>query len=139
MAPTPHGPLDVSGRDAVVAARLDTAVEVMAFSFAVKEVSLMDQGLNAKQHILQLEQEISLLSRLEHENIVQYFGTDKEGGKLYIFLELVTQGSLAALYQKYRLQDSERVALSTSAECSAQLLDNGKFDTYEPAFENQAS
>jgi len=27
MAPTPHGPLDVSGRDAVVAARLDTAVE----------------------------------------------------------------------------------------------------------------
>jgi hypothetical protein len=80
----------------------------------------MDQGLNAKQRILQLEhvsyelcmlenyadyaasnmflnhpiifldfpliignyfvslfQEISLLSRLEHENIVQYFGTDK--------------------------------------------------------------
>ena len=27
MAPTPRGPLDVSGRDAVVAARLDTAVE----------------------------------------------------------------------------------------------------------------
>lgn len=130
-----------------------------------------------------LFQEISLLSRLEHENIVQYFGTDKvltslvwlcssfseyllqftsihsfcifcciiifspcgdcsivvglmlflshaiskyscpswtffnvtfggmnitqEGGKLYIFLELVTQGSLAALYQRYRLQDSQ--------------------------------
>jgi len=67
----------------------------------------MDQGLNAKQRILQLEHEISLLSRLEHENIVQYFGTDKEGGKLYIFLELVTQGSLAALYQKYHLQDSQ--------------------------------
>jgi len=45
----------------------------------------------------------------------------QEGGKLYIFLEPVTQGSLAALYQKYRLQDSERVALSTSAECSAQV------------------
>lgn len=68
---------------------------------------MIDQGINAKQRIVQLEHEISLLSRLEHENIVQYFGTDKEDGKLYIFLELVTQGSLAALYQKYRLQDSQ--------------------------------
>lgn len=31
----------------------------------------------------------------------------QEGGKLYIFLELVSQGSLAALYQKYHLQDSQ--------------------------------
>ena len=31
----------------------------------------------------------------------------QEDGKLYIFLELVTQGSLAALYQKYCLQDSQ--------------------------------
>ncbi|RCV08528.1 hypothetical protein SETIT_1G334100v2 [Setaria italica] len=83
------------------------AISDDGFFFAVKEVSLMDQGVDAKQRILQLEHEISLLSRLEHENIVQYFGTDKEGGKLYIFLELVTQGSLAALYQKYHLQDSQ--------------------------------
>ncbi|RLM78695.1 protein kinase byr2-like [Panicum miliaceum] len=62
------------------------AISDDGFFFAVKEVSLMDQGLNAKQRILQLEH---------------------EGGKLYIFLELVTQGSLAALYQKYHLQDSQ--------------------------------
>ncbi|TVU01727.1 hypothetical protein EJB05_52813, partial [Eragrostis curvula] len=83
------------------------AISDDGFFFAVKEVSLMDQGLNAKQRIVQLEHEIALLSRLEHENIVQYFGTDKGDGKLYIFLELVTQGSLAALYQKYHLQDSQ--------------------------------
>uniref|UniRef100_J3LHH0 mitogen-activated protein kinase kinase kinase n=1 Tax=Oryza brachyantha TaxID=4533 RepID=J3LHH0_ORYBR len=83
------------------------AISDDGFFFAVKEVSLIDQGINAKQRIVQLEHEISLLSRLEHDNIVQYFGTDKEDGKLYIFLELVTQGSLAALYQKYRLQDSQ--------------------------------
>ncbi|KAL6911556.1 hypothetical protein ACP4OV_000361 [Aristida adscensionis] len=83
------------------------AISDDGFFFAVKEVSLLDQGQNAKQRILQLEHEISLLSRLEHENIVQYFGTDKEDGKLYIFLELVTQGSLATLYQKYRLQHSQ--------------------------------
>ncbi|KAM0948915.1 putative mitogen-activated protein kinase kinase kinase STE-STE11 family [Dioscorea sansibarensis] len=77
------------------------------FFFAVKEVSLLDQGNNAKQCILQLEQEIVLLSQFEHDNIVQYVGTDKEEAKLFIFLELATQGSLASLYQKYHLQDSQ--------------------------------
>ncbi|PKA51796.1 Mitogen-activated protein kinase kinase kinase 1 [Apostasia shenzhenica] len=74
---------------------------------AVKEVSLIDKGSNAEQCIIQLEQEIALLSQFEHENIVQYYGTDKEEAKLFIFLELVTQGSLASLYQKYHLRDSQ--------------------------------
>ncbi|KAL0917447.1 hypothetical protein M5K25_012508 [Dendrobium thyrsiflorum] len=75
--------------------------------FAVKEVSLLDKGSSAQQCILQLEQEIALLSQFEHENIVQYYGTDKEESKLFIFLELVTQGSLSSLYQKYRLQNTQ--------------------------------
>ncbi|KAI0495230.1 hypothetical protein KFK09_025380 [Dendrobium nobile] len=74
---------------------------------AVKEVSLLDTGNNAQQCILQLEQEIALLSQFEHENIVQYYGTDKEESKLFIFLELVTQGSIASLYQKYHLRDTQ--------------------------------
>ncbi|XP_071725625.1 mitogen-activated protein kinase kinase kinase 1-like [Rutidosis leptorrhynchoides] len=77
------------------------------FFFAVKEVSLLDQGNQGKQSIIQLEQEISLLSQFHHENIVRYLGTDKDDGKLYIFLELVTKGSLAKLYQKYDLRDSQ--------------------------------
>ncbi|PKU82076.1 Mitogen-activated protein kinase kinase kinase 1 [Dendrobium catenatum] len=75
--------------------------------FAVKEVSLLEKGSNAQQCILQLEQEIALLSQFEHENIVQYYGTDKEESKLFIFLELVTQGSLSSLYEKYRLQNTQ--------------------------------
>ncbi|KAK9135174.1 hypothetical protein Syun_014504 [Stephania yunnanensis] len=62
--------------------------------------------------------EIALLSRFEHENIVRYLGTDKnkvkaselttiDHEKLYIFLELVTKGSLSQLYQRYHLQDSQ--------------------------------
>ncbi|CAA0809917.1 Mitogen-activated protein kinase kinase kinase 1 [Striga hermonthica] len=47
------------------------------FFFAVKEVSLLDQEDEGKQRIIQLEQEISLLSQFEHENIVQYYGTKK--------------------------------------------------------------
>ncbi|KAL3363970.1 hypothetical protein AABB24_012951 [Solanum stoloniferum] len=77
------------------------------FFFAVKEVSLLDQGDGGRQSLYQLEQEIELLRQFEHENIVQYYGTDKNDSKLYIFLELVTQGSLLKLYQKYHLRDSQ--------------------------------
>ncbi|XP_054777829.1 mitogen-activated protein kinase kinase kinase 1-like isoform X2 [Prosopis cineraria] len=77
------------------------------FFFAVKEVSLLDQGTQGKQSIFQLQQEIYLLSQFEHENIVRYLGTDRNKNTLYIFLELVTKGSLAKLYQKYRLRDSQ--------------------------------
>ncbi|KAL7176472.1 hypothetical protein ACSBR2_029912 [Camellia fascicularis] len=76
------------------------------FFIAVKEVSLLDQGDQGRQSISQLEQEIALLSQFEHENIVRYYGTDKDESNLYIFLELVTKGSLLSLYQKYNLQDS---------------------------------
>uniref|UniRef100_A0A7N0TKK6 mitogen-activated protein kinase kinase kinase n=1 Tax=Kalanchoe fedtschenkoi TaxID=63787 RepID=A0A7N0TKK6_KALFE len=83
------------------------AISVDGFFCAIKEVSLVDQGSQAKQSILQLEQEIDLLSQFEHENIVRYHGTDKDESNLYIFLELVSKGSLASLHQKYELQDSQ--------------------------------
>ncbi|KAL1290564.1 hypothetical protein HN51_059056 [Arachis hypogaea] len=77
------------------------------FFFAVKEVSLLDQGNQGKQSVYQLEQEIALLSQFQHENIVQYYGTEMDDSKLYIFLELVTKGSLASLYHRYTLRDSQ--------------------------------
>ncbi|KAL2968833.1 hypothetical protein AAZX31_15G046900 [Glycine max] len=78
--------------------------------FAVKEVSLLDDRSQGKQSIFQLQQEISLLSQLRHDNIVRYLGTEQDNYKLYIFLELVTKGSLRSLYQKYRLTDSQASA-----------------------------
>ncbi|GAB2291210.1 hypothetical protein Dimus_025469 [Dionaea muscipula] len=83
------------------------AISSEGFFFAVKEVSLLEQGTQGRQSVLQLEQEIDLLSQFEHENIVRYLGTDKDDSKLYIFLELVTQGSLVSLYQTYHLRDSQ--------------------------------
>ncbi|KAI7757775.1 hypothetical protein M8C21_027944, partial [Ambrosia artemisiifolia] len=65
------------------------------FFFAMKEVSLTVLGSHGNQSIIQVEHEISLLSQLHHENIVRYLGTDMDDSKLYIFLELVTKGSLA--------------------------------------------
>lgn len=76
------------------------------FFLAVKEVSLLDQGVQGRQSIYQLEQEISLLSKFEHENIVQYYGTYKDESTLYIFLELASKGSLLNLYQQYHLRDA---------------------------------
>lgn len=77
------------------------------YFIAVKEVSLLDQGEQGRQSVYQLQQEIDLLSQFEHENIVQYYGTDKDESNLYIFLELVTKGSLLSLYRKYHLRDSQ--------------------------------
>ncbi|KAM3216865.1 hypothetical protein P3L10_026307 [Capsicum annuum] len=74
------------------------------FFFAIKEVSLIDLGNQQSRY--QLEQEISLQSRFRHKNIVRYHGTNKDESKLYIFLELVTKGSLASVYRKYHLRDS---------------------------------
>ncbi|CAE6127680.1 unnamed protein product [Arabidopsis arenosa] len=89
--------------------------------FAVEEVSLLDQGSQAQECIQQLEGEIALLSQLEHRNILRYRGTDKDGSNLYIFLELVTQGSLLKLYQRYQLRESV-VSLYTK-----QILDGLKY------------
>ncbi|KAI3448307.1 hypothetical protein Pfo_004972 [Paulownia fortunei] len=77
------------------------------FFFALKEVSLHDQDNQGRQNISHAEKEISLLNQFEHENIVRYLGSDKDDSKFYIFLELVTQGSLARLYQNYQLWDSQ--------------------------------
>ncbi|KAG6548981.1 hypothetical protein Mapa_009423 [Marchantia paleacea] len=86
------------------------AVDSNGSFFAVKEVSLTDNDKNAQQCISQLEQEIELLSRFKHDNIVQYLGTQRADGKLYIFLELVSKGSLASLCKKFKLTHSQIVA-----------------------------
>ncbi|KAL3694551.1 hypothetical protein R1sor_008202 [Riccia sorocarpa] len=86
------------------------AVDSHGRFFAVKEVSLVDTDKNAQQCVTQLEQEINLLSGFKHENIVQYLGTERADGKLYIFLELVSKGSLASLSKKIRLTHSHIMA-----------------------------
>ncbi|KAF2294022.1 hypothetical protein GH714_006706 [Hevea brasiliensis] len=71
------------------------------FFFAVKELQLPDGGI-----IDLLEKEVDLLCQLTHPNIVKYFGTSKDESKLYVFLELVSKGSLEKVYKEFPLQDS---------------------------------
>ncbi|CAL4967202.1 unnamed protein product [Urochloa decumbens] len=57
--------------------RVYKAVSKDGFVFAVKEASLIGPESYKKQSASQLQQEILLLSQLEHKNIVQYFGAKK--------------------------------------------------------------
>ncbi|KAI3710809.1 hypothetical protein L2E82_40603 [Cichorium intybus] len=68
---------------------------------AMKEVTLFADDAKSKESSQQLGQEIALLSRLRHPNIVQYFGSETVDDKLYIYLEYVSGGSIHKLLQEY--------------------------------------
>ncbi|EOY23248.1 Kinase superfamily protein isoform 2 [Theobroma cacao] len=68
---------------------------------AMKEVTLFSDDAKSKESTKQLMQEISLLSRLWHPNIVQYYGSEKVDDRLYIYLEYVSGGSIYKLLQEY--------------------------------------
>ncbi|PON62895.1 Serine/threonine protein kinase [Parasponia andersonii] len=68
---------------------------------AMKEVTLFSDDAKSKECAQQLGQEIALLSRLRHPNIVQYLGSETVDDKLYIYLEYVSGGSIYKLLQEY--------------------------------------
>ncbi|OMO58619.1 hypothetical protein COLO4_34486 [Corchorus olitorius] len=68
---------------------------------AMKEVTLFSDDAKSKESAQQLGQEIMLLSRLRHPNIVQYYGSESVDDKLYIYLEYVSGGSIYKLLQEY--------------------------------------
>ncbi|KAF3915608.1 hypothetical protein ABW21_db0207841 [Orbilia brochopaga] len=70
---------------------------------AVKQVpSNAVHGEARKKSMMEsLEREIALLKDLQHENIVQYLGSDSEADCLNIFLEYVPGGSVAAMLNQY--------------------------------------
>mmetsp|Transcript_7745 Transcript_7745/g.20633 ORF Transcript_7745/g.20633 Transcript_7745/m.20633 type:complete len:601 (-) Transcript_7745:579-2381(-) len=70
---------------------------------AIKSVSLMDDSGNSQRQeaLEQLEHEVSLLSGLDHPNVVRYVGTMREGASLLIFLEYVPGGSISSLLARF--------------------------------------
>lgn len=50
----------------------------------------------------EIQQEVDVLSKLEHPNIVRYLGSSIEDGRLCIFIELVRMGSLETILRKYK-------------------------------------
>ncbi|KAK2404568.1 mitogen-activated protein kinase kinase kinase YODA [Trifolium repens] len=68
---------------------------------AMKEVTMFSDDAKSMESAKQLMQEIHLLSRLRHPNIVQYYGSETVDDKLYIYLEYVSGGSIHKLLQEY--------------------------------------
>ncbi|KAH9298865.1 hypothetical protein KI387_030547, partial [Taxus chinensis] len=68
---------------------------------AMKEVPLIPDDSQSSESIKQLGQEINLLSRLKHHNIVQYYGSETLEDRLYIYLELVPGGSIFKILREY--------------------------------------
>nr|AND01204.1 putative mitogen-activated kinase kinase kinase [Linum usitatissimum] len=68
---------------------------------AMKEVTLFSDDAKSRESAKQLMQEIALLSRLRHPNIVQYYGSEQVEDKLYIYLEYVSGGSIHKILQEY--------------------------------------
>ncbi|KAH6783300.1 Protein kinase superfamily protein [Perilla frutescens var. hirtella] len=68
---------------------------------AMKEVTLFSDDAKSRESAHQLGQEITLLSRLRHPNIVQYYGSETVDDKLYIYLEFVSGGSIYKILQEY--------------------------------------
>ncbi|KAL8038421.1 hypothetical protein ABFX02_11G105700 [Erythranthe guttata] len=61
---------------------------------AMKEVDILPDDSKSAESMRQLEQEIKVLSRLKHPNIVQYYGSEIVDDKFYIYLEYVHPGSI---------------------------------------------
>ncbi|KAK8551920.1 hypothetical protein V6N13_120350 [Hibiscus sabdariffa] len=61
---------------------------------AMKEVDIIPDDPKSVECIKQLEQEIRVLRRLKHQNIVQYYGSEIVDDHFYIYLEYVHPGSI---------------------------------------------
>ncbi|KAJ6370459.1 hypothetical protein OIU76_028691 [Salix suchowensis] len=70
--------------------------------FAAKGVSLGEHN-----HLPHLKNEIDILEGLDHENIIKFYGKQKVGDMLYIFLELASQGTLEQAYKKCRFKEPQ--------------------------------
>ncbi|KAL9577786.1 MAG: hypothetical protein Q9212_006144, partial [Teloschistes hypoglaucus] len=87
--------------------------------FAVKEVSnfLKDRHGNLST---QVTQELKIIKRLEHPNIVQYIDQHKFGDKLYIVMEFVNHGDLQTCLRGDRSRFREDQAQAVASQmCQA--------------------
>jgi serine/threonine protein kinase len=71
--------------------------------FALKKIQIDPTHNNASAQLDRLQNEIRLLSKVQHPNIVQYLGSslDKSAQQLLIFLEYVAGGSLMSMMSKF--------------------------------------
>lgn len=81
----------------------------------LQSIEVSDPTADFRIHFIQNAQsEISLLRKLNHENIVKYFTTIKTDDHLFIVLEYMENGSLAQLMKKFGTLSETLVAMYIS-------------------------
>ncbi|XP_056173020.1 mitogen-activated protein kinase kinase kinase 5-like isoform X2 [Syzygium oleosum] len=68
---------------------------------ALKEYELLPDDPNSAECIMQLKQEIEVLSQLRHPNILQYYGSEIVDNRLNICLEYAHHGSIDMYIQEH--------------------------------------
>ncbi|XP_020592689.1 mitogen-activated protein kinase kinase kinase 5-like isoform X2 [Phalaenopsis equestris] len=68
---------------------------------AMKEVNIIPDDPKSAECLKQLEQEIKVLSKLKHPNIVQYYGSELTEDQFFIYLEYVYPGSINKYVQEH--------------------------------------
>ncbi|KAH8914385.1 hypothetical protein BT69DRAFT_1253553, partial [Atractiella rhizophila] len=86
-----------------MAANLDTT-EIMA----VKEINFRDTT-SANSVINQVRDEMTVMSKIKHQNIVEYYGIEVHRDRVYIFMEFCSGGSLGQILDHGRLEDEELI------------------------------
>ncbi|GIQ88616.1 hypothetical protein KIPB_010909, partial [Kipferlia bialata] len=76
-------------------------------SVAVKRIPV---GNVSKEQLKPIQQEIELMSRLGHPNIVKYIGSSRTAEYLYIVIEYVESGSLQAMVKRFGSLEEHLVA-----------------------------
>ncbi len=71
-------------------------------TYAVKELNLEVLNKKIDDAEIVIKKEIELLSKINHKNIIKYYGSFKKHDKLHIILEYCQSGSLLSLLKKYK-------------------------------------
>jgi serine/threonine protein kinase len=80
--------------------------EELGCIIAIKEIELNFTFTNLKNDYIEkkissFEQEINILSRLNHKNIIRYLGTNRTDKNFHIFLDICIGGSISKMLQDY--------------------------------------
>lgn len=67
-------------------------------------VAIKEIPLKKHQALKDIQNEINLLSKLDHERIVKYIDHHSTSQAFYIIMEYLENGSLASLVKKYKVR-----------------------------------
>jgi len=78
--------------------------------FVIKEILLVKDN---PSQIAQVSKEISVMKKLDHRNVVRYYGARREGGRLLIHMEFVDGGSVSRVLREFGSLSERQTQLYT--------------------------